>query len=257
MRAPTMTTTYGDKEREFLNALEADTGRTLSQWMDAIRAEGLAERNDIIDWLRRQGFRFSRASWLERVHHNGGKPIYADRPAGEPRAARRTPTPASAPEQRAPVPGRQASTGVLGSSVLPTPAAPKPSRPQQQQPAAPETPRPAADAYASAASNVVPITFTDPLSPEITSLTAKAKAYHPLADFLLREIAKAVPSARFGVRGQQIVAASAGREFASLAISARELKLAIAQAGTVSLTDARQVDAALLDRIKAAATTAS
>jgi hypothetical protein len=51
--------------------------------------------------------------------------------------------------------------------------------------------------------------------------------------------------------------ASAGREFASLAISARELKLAIAQAGAVSLTDARQVDDALLDRIKAAATTAS
>jgi hypothetical protein len=260
MRAPTMTTTYGDKEREFLNALEADTGRTLSQWMDAIRAEGLAERNDIIDWLRRQGFRFSRASWLERVHHNGGKPIYADRPAGEPRAPRRTPTPASAPEQRTSVAARQASTSVLGSSVLPVPAAPKPSRPPQP-PAAPETPRPAADAYASVASNVVPLTFTDPLSPEITNLTAKAKAYRPLADFLLREIAKAVPSASFGVRGQQIVVASAGREFASLAISARELKLAIAQsgaqAGAVSLTDARQVDAALLDRIKAAATTAS
>ena len=103
----------------------------------------------------------------------------------------------------------------------------------------------------------MPLTFTDPLSPEITTLTAKAKAYRPLADFLLREIAKSVPSASFGVRGQQIVVASAGREFASLAISARELKLAIAQAGTVSLTDARQVDAALLDRIKAAATTAS
>jgi hypothetical protein len=139
--------------------------------------------------------------------------------------------------------------------VLPAPAAPKSSKPQQS--ATSEPPRPAADAYASAAANIAPITFTDPLSPEITNLTAKAKAYRPLADFLLREIAKGVPSASFGVRGQQIVIASAGREFASLTISARELKLAIAQAGAVSLTDARQVDAALLDRIKAAATTAS
>ncbi len=140
--------------------------------------------------------------------------------------------------------------------MLQAPAASKPSKPQQQ-PATPEPPRPAADAYASAASNVVPLTFTDPLSPEITNLTAKAKAYRPLADFLLREIAKGVPSASFGVRGQQIVVASAGREFASLAVSARELKLAIAQAGAVSLTDVRQLDDALLDRIKAAATTAS
>lgn len=252
MRAPSMTSGYGDKEREFLNALEADTGRSLAQWMDAIRAEGLTERNDIIDWLRRQGFRFSRASWLERVHHNGGKPIYADRPAGEGTAVRRTPRPTPA-EPRHAGPARTASPGVLGSNPLPTPAPPKPAMPP---PAAPETPRPAADAYASTASSVTPQAFSDPLTPEITALTAKAKAYRPLADFLLREIAKTVPSTTFTVRGAQIAMATA-RGFATLAVSARELKLSIAQAGSVSLTDARQVDTALMARIKTAATTAS
>jgi hypothetical protein len=248
MRTPTMTSSYGDKEREFLNALEADTGRSLAQWMEAIRSEGLSERNDIIDWLRRQGFRFSRASWLERVHHNGGKPIYADRPAGERTAVRRAPGAARGPVS----PVRAAAPGVLGSSVSQPVAKP----PSASQTTVPETPRPAADAYASAASTVVPLTFSDPLSPDILALTAKAKAYRPLADFLLREIAKAVPSARFAVRGSQIVIAT-GREFASLAVSSRELKLAIAQGGALALTDARQVDAALLARIKTAATTAS
>lgn len=244
-----MTSGYGDKEREFLNALEADTGRTLAQWMDAIRAQGLNERNDIIDWLRRQGFRFSRASWLERVYHNGGKPIYADRPAGERTAVRRSPRPATA-EHRPVAPVRATGSGVLGNSVLPRPASPSPA----PQPTVPDVARPAADAYASAAVNVEPHTFSDPLSPDITAQTAKAKAYRPLADFLLREIAKTVPTARFAVRGQEIVIAS-GAEFASLAVSARGLKLAIAQAGAVSLTDARQVDAVLLARIKTAATT--
>ena len=247
-----MTSGYGDKEREFLDALEADTGRSLAQWMEAIRAEGLAERNDIIDWLRRQGFRFSRASWLERVHHNGGKPIYADRPAGErPVAVKR-----ARPVQRAAAPGPAApsqSPGVLGSAL---PA--NLSFARQPAPASSPTGKPAADAYAAAAAaNIAPMaTFSDPLSPEITAVTAKAKAYRPLADFLLREIAKTVPGATFAVRGA-VIHVAAGREFATLAISARDLKLAVTQGGSITLTDARQVDDALLTRLKAAAATAS
>jgi hypothetical protein len=246
MRAATMTSSYGDKEREFLEALEGDTGQTLAQWMEAIAAQGLSERNDIIDWLRRQGFRFSRASWLERVYHNGGKPIYADRP----QAGRRV-------ERRPSRPGPAASAGALGSR----PAAVEPSkadggRSPAQAPDGPgvdrESPRPAAEAYASAAANVVALTFADPLSPQITELTAKAKAYRPLADYILREIAKAVPGTTFGLRGQLVAMVRGGREFATLAVSVRELKLAVAGT-TVALTDARQVDAALITRVRAAA----
>ena len=73
-----MAVDYGAKEREFLAGLQADTGRDLAQWMAAIDGAGLAHRNDIIDWLRRQGFMFSKASWLERIHHNGGRPLYGE-----------------------------------------------------------------------------------------------------------------------------------------------------------------------------------
>ena len=66
-----MSTDYAAKEREFLDSLKADTGRDLSEWMAAIRAQALPHRNDIIDWLRQQGFMFSRASWLERIHNAG------------------------------------------------------------------------------------------------------------------------------------------------------------------------------------------
>src|SRR6476659_8716110 len=75
-----MSTDYAAKEREFLDSLKADTGRDLSEWMAAIRAQALPHRNDIIDWLRQQGFMFSRASWLERIHNNAGRPIYPRQP---------------------------------------------------------------------------------------------------------------------------------------------------------------------------------
>lgn len=245
MRSATMTNLYGDKERDFLNALEADTGRTLAQWMEAIRAQGLSERNDIIDWLRRQGFRFSRASWLERVHHNGGKPIYADRPAAAGRGGERGGSRPMRPRREGPVLG--------GARPTAPPAAEVPGAPA---PAMPQAPRPAAEAYASAAaSNVMPLTFGDPLSPQIAAVTAKAKAYRPLADFLLREIAKAVPGATFAVRGQAI-AVMKGGEFATLVVSARELKLALHGGGSVALTDARQVDQALIAAVRAAASRA-
>lgn len=75
-------TDYAEMEREFLAGLEADTGRDLAQWMTLIDSQRLAHRNDIIDWLRQQGFQFSWASWLERIHHNGGRPIYGEERTG-------------------------------------------------------------------------------------------------------------------------------------------------------------------------------
>ncbi|MGQ0457502.1 MAG: hypothetical protein ACT4OU_10620 [Hyphomicrobium sp.] len=73
-----MGTDYAEKEREFIGALGEDTGTSLDGWMAAISDTGLSDRNAIIDWLRHQGFAFSRASWLERIHHNGGRLIYGD-----------------------------------------------------------------------------------------------------------------------------------------------------------------------------------
>ncbi|MFA5955925.1 hypothetical protein [Hyphomicrobium sp.] len=72
-----MNSAYAEKEREFVAGLAEDTGRDLAAWMTAIASSGHTERNDIIDWLRHQGFHFAWASWLERIHHNGGRLIYA------------------------------------------------------------------------------------------------------------------------------------------------------------------------------------
>ncbi|MBS0253150.1 MAG: hypothetical protein JSR78_18985 [Proteobacteria bacterium] len=71
-----MVSAYAEKEREFVANLAEDTGRDLAGWMTAIAQSGHTERNDIIDWLRLQGFQFAWASWLERIHHNGGRLIY-------------------------------------------------------------------------------------------------------------------------------------------------------------------------------------
>ena len=68
-----------EEEREFLDGLKARTGRDLAEWMAAITAQGFTDKNETIDWLRGQGLSFARASWLERIHRNGGKPIYAQR----------------------------------------------------------------------------------------------------------------------------------------------------------------------------------
>jgi len=95
-----MSTDYAEKERDFIASLHEDTGRDLVAWMAAISESGLRERNAIIDWLRHRGFQFSQASWLERIHHNGGRLIYAD-DAGLPQFAAKS-SPAALSSREAP-----------------------------------------------------------------------------------------------------------------------------------------------------------
>jgi hypothetical protein len=84
-----------EEEREFLSELKARSGRDLAEWMAAIASQGFTDKNETIDWLRAQGFPFARASWLERIYKNGGRPIYADAPP-----ASATPKPPPAPAAR-------------------------------------------------------------------------------------------------------------------------------------------------------------
>ncbi|AGK58488.1 hypothetical protein HYPDE_34078 [Hyphomicrobium denitrificans 1NES1] len=86
-----MSTDYAEMERDFVASLKEDTGRDLAGWMVAIKECGHSDRNAIIDWLRHQGFQFSWASWLERIHHNGGRLIYADDIGNVPPSARLRP----------------------------------------------------------------------------------------------------------------------------------------------------------------------
>lgn len=232
-----MATDYGEKEREFLDSLAEDTGRDLAEWMRVIDAQKLSHRNDIIDWLRRQGFRFSRASWLERVHHNGGRPIYEGWVATVPRP-RRSPR-----------------------------AAAKPATPQPVFDAAPVFEPPPAKVASP----------TAPPSAEIEALLAKAKAYQPLARLLIRETTKALPGARFERHDDCLVIAAnrpfgalavsardlrlglslGSRPFDDVAQKAKlslpGLPGAPAITHMVVLTDARQVNERLLDLLKTAA----
>ncbi|AHB48606.1 hypothetical protein W911_09720 [Hyphomicrobium nitrativorans NL23] len=230
-----MSIDYGEKERQFLATLKADTGRDLDEWMAAIAAEGLAHRNDVIDWLRRQGFMFSKASWIERIHNNGGQPIYAG--GGAPRAR-------AVPRRTSP-------------RVPPTPVAPRPAPPAAPLPPT-QTP-PAADLAA------------------LDALLARAKAYRPLAAYVVAEVRKAVPNVTVIPRDGCVAFHLAGREFALLAVGPRELRLGLAthdapasaalgpartspphrgapeMARMTVLTDARQITPALVDAIAQAA----
>ena len=234
---------YGEKERQFLATLKADTGRDLDEWMAAIAAEGLTHRNDVIDWLRRQGFMFSKASWIERIHNNGGRPIYAGAGAPRPRAvARRTPLrPIQTPTAQQPAP------------AAPTPPPPMPAF----------TPPPPAAAAADPA--------------VLDTLLARAKAYRPLAAYVVAEIRKAVPDVAVTPRDGYVAFEREGREFALLAVGPRELRLGLAvrtpPAGAALeparfspplrgapamthvavLTDARQITPALVEAVATAA----
>jgi hypothetical protein len=90
-----------EEEQRFLADLKARSGRDLAEWMAAITAQGFADKNHTIDWLRARGFPFARASWLERIHKNGGRPIYADEAAKLPAAPR---PPPERPKGREPTP---------------------------------------------------------------------------------------------------------------------------------------------------------
>jgi hypothetical protein len=102
-----------EEEREFLAELKARSGRTLAEWMAAITAQGFTDKNHVIDWLRAQGFPFARASWLERIHNNGGRPIYfTQAKRGEACAPSATAAP-RAPEPQAPHPREAAQLELL------------------------------------------------------------------------------------------------------------------------------------------------
>lgn len=157
-----------EQERAFVLALSPDTGRDLENWMQAIAASGLSARNDIIDWLRHQGFTFSNASWLERIHHNGGRLIYAE---AEARAA--------AVER--PATARPKVATSAASEASPLPPAPEPAPPELRE----DSPAPSEN------SNVEQHGSSDA---DVAALLLTAKGLRPLADFILREMDQIVPA---------------------------------------------------------------
>lgn len=245
-----MSRKHAELERELIEDLEPRTGRTLAGWMAAIDAAGLTEKNAIIDWLRPQGMTFAHASWLERIHNNGGRPIYLDA-AGRLRSLM--------PEAAAPLPPpvrEAASPPVRPAAQRNAPPAANPPAPQAAPPADPPPPVVSADT--------------------LPALIARGKGLRPLAEMLLREIGQAVPGATFVPAGD-LVSIAAPAELGVLLIGPRELRLGLALGATpfddllararipgaaprithmMVVTDARQIAQPLLDRVRRAAETA-
>ena len=115
---------YAEIERDFIAGLAAETGRDLGAWMAAIDAAGITGKNDVIDWLRSQGLRFADASKLERIHANGGRPVYSNPPpvlTGEP-APRRDRAPPAAPDPKTAAPALAPSSAQAYSDPSKDPA---------------------------------------------------------------------------------------------------------------------------------------
>ncbi|MBU1212440.1 MAG: hypothetical protein KJ587_14365 [Alphaproteobacteria bacterium] len=261
-----MSRDYAEKEREFIESLKADTGRDLDGWMTAIGERNFVHRNDTIDWLRQQGFLFAWASWLERIHNNGGQPIYYDEtaPARSPaQPPRRPPAP---PATTPPPPHRENLSisppppiRIEGASVIRFPGA---------RPASPAPP---------------PRTGPQPASPpraipsEVMAVVAGAKAYAPLAGFLIRRISETLPATQLRAGRQYIEMRAGPLPYALLAIGGKDLKLAFAGppgrfdppaekarlpnlgaplspllTHMLSLSDAREIDEAFLETLHAA-----
>jgi hypothetical protein len=196
-----MSTDYAEMERDFVASLKEDTGRDLAGWMAAIGECGHSDRNAIIDWLRHQGFQFSWASWLERIHHNGGRLIYADDVGHAP------PTPIAGAKP----------PDVTVHVMRPFQNVPRPSPP-------PRLTKPAA-----------------PPGHGVEGLLADAKGLRPLADLVLREIARTVPNVEFTTKGS-FIAIGAPQTFAALVPSPKALRL-YANFGAAGVHRAKAADA--------------
>jgi hypothetical protein len=237
-----MSRDYTELERELIDDLKPRTGKDLAEWMAAIDAAQLPDRNAIIDWLRPQGFSFSNASWIERIHHNGGRPIYLDREPPR-RAERRKPRSEDAPSA-------PAATPAPAVSVQPPPPPPPPRAPQP-----------------------VPVPVPAGNDPDgLEALLAAGKAYRPLAQMLIAEIRRALPGVTVAARAGLITFLNPN-ELAALSVTAKELRLGLclgdrpvtaplaraklpgaapAISQMIVLSDARQVDGSLTTLILAA-----
>jgi hypothetical protein len=196
-----MSRDYGEMEREFLSTLAAETGRDLSGWMIAIDGQSYGHRNELIDWLRQQGFTFSKASWMERIHHNGGRPVYGSKPAAKTR---------DEVNREATAHSKKDAAVAMASPVpmtQPTPAS---------SPAVDPVPGPVALASA-------PTPLDDP---GLSAFLQKAKGYRPLADLLLRQVRIAAPNTVFVVHGTHITMGSPA-VYGALSLTSKDIRLAL------------------------------
>lgn len=250
-----------EQERAFIDALPADTGRGLAGWMAAIADSGLGTRNDIIDWLRQQGFTFSNASWLERIHHNGGRLIYGEvdlRAVAAPIAERAR---AQSPAAKVTEPAGEAAAGERPEPVPVLQPLQVPERLPEWavEPGPAHSPTPA---IAELNNKAVSAPSDGASEADVSALLTAAKGLRPLAELVLREMDGVIPGLTRNIEGPFLVIASPApvaallpqpkdiRLYADFGPEARDRtkKADAARAGQIPypdmlvLNDARQID---------------
>ncbi len=73
-----MTKTSQEIEKEFIDRIQEQTGKSLGDWISHLKTTGLSKRNELLNWLKEnEGFRHQEASLLAGIYVNGGKPVYS------------------------------------------------------------------------------------------------------------------------------------------------------------------------------------
>jgi predicted transport protein len=73
-----MAKTSREIEQDFINGLKTKTGKDLQYWLSSIKENGIAKRNDPINWLKvKHGFGHMNANLLMGIYSNDGKPVYS------------------------------------------------------------------------------------------------------------------------------------------------------------------------------------
>ncbi|HEX5958016.1 MAG TPA: DUF5655 domain-containing protein, partial [Hyphomicrobiaceae bacterium] len=197
---------------------------------------------------RGQGLPFARASWLERIHRNDGKPIHQASPSPAPavvapvmpqvrapassivalrpasaKAAPVTPTPAAPVQPASDVaPAAQPAAAMATPPRRPEAMAPSPEPPSSAKPE-PKAPPPAKKAGRT---SVPPLVEPTADATALAKLVAAAKGYRPLYNFLEAQIRKTIPGVVIAARDRYI-AIGAPREFAAVTLHPTEVRLGL------------------------------
>ena len=74
-----MAKTSEEIEKDFIEGIKDQTGKSLTEWMSYLKGFGMTKRNELLNLLKdKEGFRHQDASLLAGIYVNDGKPVYSD-----------------------------------------------------------------------------------------------------------------------------------------------------------------------------------
>ena len=72
-----MAKTSGEIEKEFIETAKDKTGKSLQDWLKAVKATGIEKRNDIVEWLKKDNnLNHTQAQLITGIFLNNGNPVY-------------------------------------------------------------------------------------------------------------------------------------------------------------------------------------